>query len=128
MIYLYSFLFAGVVCLISELLMDNTKLTPGHVTALFVSIGAFLDIFGIYDYFIEIFGGGALVPITSFGHSLIHGALEKALTNGPMGLAMGMFSLTSVGIIAAIIIPTIILVPPFFLKDISDDISAVHIP
>ena len=104
MIYLYSFIFCGLICVIGQIILDNTKLTPGHVTALFVSIGAFLDIFGIYDYFIEIFGGGALVPITSFGHSLIHGALEKALTNSPMGLAMGMFSLTSVGIIAAIII------------------------
>ena len=104
MTYVYAFLFCGLVCLIAQIILDNTKLTPGHVTSMFVVIGAALDIFGIYDYFIEIFGGGALVPITSFGHSLIHGALEKALTNGPMGLAMGMFSLTSVGIIAAIII------------------------
>ena len=71
MIYLYSFIFCGLICVIGQIILDNTKQTPGHVTALFVSIGAFLDIFGIYDYFIEIFGGGALVPITSFGHSLI---------------------------------------------------------
>ena len=102
--YLYAFLFCGTVCMISQLILDNTKLTPGHVTSLFVVIGAFLDIFGIYDCFIDIFGGGALVPITSFGHSLIHGALEKALSSGVMGLAMGMFSLTSAGIISAIVI------------------------
>jgi len=104
MIYLYSFLFAGFVCLIGQIILDNTKLTPGHVTSLFVIIGAFLDTFGIYDSLIDIFGGGALVPITSFGHSLIHGALDGALNHGAMGLAMGMFSLTSVGIISAIII------------------------
>lgn len=103
MIYLYSFIFCGFICLIGQLILDNTKLTPGHVTALFVIIGAFLDIFGIYDTFIDIFGGGALVPITSFGHSLIHGALNSALDNGIMGLSIGMFSLTSAGIIAAIV-------------------------
>ena len=104
MIYIYSFLFSGIICVIGQIILDNTKLTPGHVTSLFVVIGAFLDIFGIYDCFIDIFGGGALVPITSFGHSLIHGALEKALSSGVMGLAMGMFSLTSAGIISAIVI------------------------
>lgn len=104
MIYIYSFLFCGLVCVIGQIIIDNTKLTPGHVTALFVIIGAFLDIFGIYDLFIEWCGGGALVPITSFGHSLIHGALEEALNHNIMGLAMGMFSLTSVGIISAIVI------------------------
>ena len=104
MIYLYSFIFAGFVCMIGQIILNNSKLTPGHVTALFVVIGAFLDTFGIYDKLISIFGGGALVPITSFGHSLIHGALEEALNHGVMGLFMGMFSLTSVGIISAIII------------------------
>ena len=103
MIYLYSFIFCGFICLIGQLILDNTKLTPGHVTALFVIIGAFLDILGIYDKCIEIFGGGALVPITSFGHSLIHGALDSALINGIMGLSIGMFSLTSAGIISAIV-------------------------
>ncbi len=103
MIYLYSFVFCGFVCLIGQLILDNTKLTPGHVTSLFVIIGAFLDIFGIYDTIIEIFGGGALVPITSFGHSLIHGALSSALTDGVVGLAIGMFNLTSAGIISAIV-------------------------
>lgn len=103
MIYLYSFIFCGFICLIGQLILDNTKLTPGHVTALFVIIGAFLDILGIYDKCIEIFGGGALVPITSFGHSLIHGALDSALANGIMGLSIGMFSLTSAGIISAIV-------------------------
>ena len=104
MTYITSFIFVGILSLIAQLILDNTKLSAGHITSLFVVAGAFLDIFDIYDKIITVVGGGALVPITSFGHSLIHGALEKALTNGPMGLAMGMFSLTSVGIIAAIII------------------------
>ena len=49
MAYVYAFLFCGIVCLISQIILDNTKLTPGHVTSIFVVVGAFLDIFGIYD-------------------------------------------------------------------------------
>src|SRR5574344_2772707 len=104
MIYLYSFLFCGFVCLVGQIILDNTKLTPGHVTSMFVVIGAFLDIFSIYDKIVLYVGGGALVPITSFGHLLIHGALERAQDFGFVGLAMGMFDLTSSGIISAIVI------------------------
>ena len=84
MIYLHAFIFCGIVCLIGQLIIDNTKLTAGHVTTLFVVIGAFLDIF-------------------SFGHSLIHGALVKANEFGLIGLAMGMFDLTAPGIISSIV-------------------------
>lgn len=103
MIYIYSFLFAGTVCLIGQLILDNTKLTAGHITSLFVVIGAALDTFSIYDKIITYVGGGALVPITSFGHLLIHGALEKAAELGIIGLLMGMFDLTASGITSAII-------------------------
>lgn len=103
MIYVNAFLFAGFVCLIGQMILDNTKLTPGHVTTLFVVLGTFLDMFGLYDRIILWAGGGALVPITSFGHLLIHGALASASDVGFMGLAMGMFDLTSTGIIAAIV-------------------------
>ena len=103
MIFLYSFLFCGFVCLIGQIILDNTKLTPGHVTSMFVVIGAFLDTFGLYDKFITFFGAGALVPITSFGHSLIHGALKEAHETGVFGILTGMFSLTSSGIVAAIV-------------------------
>ena len=103
MIFLYSFLFCGFVCLIGQIILDNTKLTPGHVTSMFVVLGAFLDSFGLYDKFIKWFGAGSLIPITSFGHSLIHGALLAAKEKGLLGLLGGMFSLTSSGIVAAIV-------------------------
>ncbi len=103
MIWVYSFLFCGSICLLAQIILDNTKLTPGHVTTIFVVVGTFLDIFSLYDKIILRVGGGALVPITSFGHLLIHGALAKANNHGHMGLVMGMFDLTSAGIISAII-------------------------
>ena len=103
MIYIYSFLFTGLVCLIGQIILDNTKLTPWHVTTLFVILGAFLDTFNIYDKIILWAGGGALVPITSFGHLLIHGAMAGAYDYGIMGLFMGIFDLTASGIASAII-------------------------
>ena len=104
MTYLYSFLFCGLICLIGQIILDNTKLTPGHITSLFVVIGSFLDIFNIYDKIVEFVGGGALVPITSFGHLLIHGAMAKASSVGFIGIAMGMFDFTASGITSAIFI------------------------
>lgn len=103
MIFIYAFLFCGLVCMTSQLILDNTKLTPGHVTSLFVVIGAFLDIFGIYDKIVLYCGAGALVPITSFGHLLVHGAMDIAGELGPLGLAFGIFNLTSAGISVAIV-------------------------
>lgn len=103
MIYFNAFIFCGLVCLLGQLILDNTKLTPGHITTIFVVVGAFLDIFGIYDKFILWAGGGACVPITSFGHLLIHGAMASASDYGIMGLMMGIFDLTASGISAAII-------------------------
>ncbi len=108
-IYLYSFLFAGFVSLVGQIILDNTKLSAGHITSIFVVLGAFLDCFSFYDKIILYVGGGALVPITSFGHSLIHGALAKANEMGFMGLMMGMFDLTASGITAAILFSFLLL-------------------
>ena len=55
--------------MISQIVLDNSKLTPGYITAMLVVFGAFLDTFSIYDKIIELVGGGAMLPITSFGHS-----------------------------------------------------------
>ena len=103
MLLLNSFLFCGFVCMISQIILDNTKLTPGHITSILVVVGAALDSFSIYDLIIKYVGGGALLPITSFGHSLIHGALDATNSNGVVGLLMGMFDLTATGITTAII-------------------------
>ena len=103
MIFLYSFLFAGIVCVIGQILLDVFKLKPGEVTSLFVVIGAFLDIFNIYDFFVAKCGPGAMVVITSFGHSLIHGALSDIESKGIIGLFTGMFSLTTAGIVSTIL-------------------------
>lgn len=98
MLLIKSFLFCGLVCLCSQLVLDNTKLTPGHITSILVVLGSFLDCFNIYDKIIEKVGGAALIPITSFGHSLVHGSLLKANSQGIVGIFSGMFDLTATGI------------------------------
>ena len=62
MIYVYSFIFCGLICLIGQIILDNTKLSAGHITSIFVVVGAFLDSFSLYDKIISVVGGGALVP------------------------------------------------------------------
>ena len=103
MSYLLSFLVCGGICLIGQLLYDNTKLTPGHITSLFVILGAILDTFGIYDKLIEVSKVGASLPITSFGHSLMHAASDSMYEKGLIGVAAGLFNMTSVGITSAIL-------------------------
>ena len=106
--YLLSFLFCGGICVIAQIIYDRTLFTPGHITSLFVVIGACLDLFHIYDKLIEIFKAGALIPITSFGHSLMHGALKATQDYGIFGIFLGMFDKTAAGISAAIVFSFII--------------------
>lgn len=104
MSYLMAFLGAGAVCVLGQLIYDHSKWSPGHITSLFVVIGAALDTFGIYDKFIDLCDMGASIIIPSFGHSLIHGALAKAASDGMFGILLGMFDLTASGISAAVFI------------------------
>jgi stage V sporulation protein AE len=101
--YLLAFLVGGAICTIGQLLLDVFKLTPAHVMSTFVVSGAVLDGFGLYDKLIDFAGAGATVPITSFGHSLLHGAMAQAEEHGFIGIGIGIFELTSAGISAAIL-------------------------
>lgn len=86
MIYFNAFIFCGAVCLIAELIYLLTKLSIGHITTLFVIIGAILGGIGVYDILIDTFGGGATVLITNFGNLLVKGGLEGAKSNGFFGI------------------------------------------
>ena len=101
--FLFAFLFGGLVCAIGQLMMDGWKLTPGHMLSILVVSGAVIDGLGLYEPFIDLAGAGATIPITSFGNSLVHGALVEAEKHGWVGVITGMFEVTSSGISAAII-------------------------
>lgn len=98
-----SFVVVGLICMIASLIYDLTKLTPGHITSLFVVIGAILSIFGLYDQMISMFGYGLALPITSFGNSLVNGAYQGFQEHGLYGLLSGMFLTTSAGISGVIV-------------------------
>jgi len=101
--YFWAFVVGGIICVIGQLLFDVAKLTPGHTLSALVVAGAILDGFGLYEPLINFAGAGATIPITSFGNSLVHGALQEAQLHGLVGVLTGMFEVTSSGISAAII-------------------------
>ena len=103
MIYIFSFLLVGFVSMIGQLILDNTKLTPGHITSLFVCLGALLAFFGLYDKLISFSKIGSSVPITSFGNLLYLAAYEGYKTNGILGIFSNMLVTTSTGISSSII-------------------------
>lgn len=99
----YSFLFCGFVCLIGQIILDNSKLTPGHITSMFVVIGAFLGMCGLYDKIIDVVGAGGNIPITSFGNTLFNGAYTGFKSGKIIGMFEGILSNVSLGITSAII-------------------------
>lgn len=108
MIFFYAFLVGGLICAIGQIIQDYFKLTPGHITGYFVIAGVFLDFFGFYDWLIKVAGAGALLPITSFGHSLVHAAFEGAQEKGLVGIFTNMFDKTAPGITLAILLSVVI--------------------
>ena len=104
MIFLYAFLIGGLICLLAQVVLDLFNLTPGIITAIFVMLGAVLEFYDIYDWLIKFSGAGALLPITSFGHSLADGAYNKAVETNYLGVFTGMFSNVSAGITFAIVL------------------------
>ncbi|MDE7106159.1 MAG: SpoVA/SpoVAEb family sporulation membrane protein [Anaeroplasmataceae bacterium] len=98
MIYFYAFLIGGAICSLAELIKDTFKLTVGHMTVLFVCLGTLMDYGGFYDRLLNLAGAGAALPITNFGHSLVHACLEKAQEVGYIGIFTGIYGKTSAGI------------------------------
>jgi stage V sporulation protein AE len=101
--FIFAFLVGGTICVIGQILMDVFKLTPAHTMCTLVVVGAILGGFNLYEPLIRFAGAGASVPISSFGNSLVKGALLEAQRDGIIGVITGIFEVTSAGISAAII-------------------------
>ena len=101
--YFWAFVIGGGICLIGQLLISLTKLTPARILVLFVTLGVFLSALGLYRPLVELAGAGATVPLTGFGHTLGQGAIEGAMEDGIMGAFTGGFKAASGGIAAAIL-------------------------
>ncbi len=101
--YVYVFITGGIICVIGQLLMDGTKLTPAHVLVLFVTLGAVLTGLGIYEPIVDFGKSGATVPLPGFGYSLAKGAIEGVKSDGLLGAFSGGIEATAPGVAAAVV-------------------------
>ncbi len=101
--YLVSFVIGGAVCAVVQILLDRTKMMPGRVMVLLVCTGAVLGFAGFYEPFKEFAKSGASVPLLGFGNTLWKGVKEAVDESGFIGIFMGGFKASAVGISAALI-------------------------
>lgn len=99
---LRCFITGGIICIIGQILIDKTKLTPARILVTFVTAGAILGGLGIYKYLIDFAGCGATVPLTGFGANLAKGAIEAVKESGLIGAFIGGVKASAGGIAAAI--------------------------
>ncbi len=99
---LKAFIVGGALCIIAQILIDKTKLTPARILVGYVTIGAILGGLGWYKYLIDFAGCGATVPLTGFGSLLSKGAISEVQSNGLIGAFTGGIKAASGGIAAAI--------------------------
>ena len=100
--YIKAFLVGGLFCLIGQILIDKTKLTPARILVSYVVIGVILGAVGIYEPIAEFAGAGASVPLTGFGYTLSKGVREAVDSDGFLGIFTGGLKSCAGGITAAI--------------------------
>ncbi len=101
--YIKAFLVGGALCLIGQILIDKTKLTPARILVSYVVIGVFLGAIGVYEPLVEFAGAGASVPLTGFGNTLAKGVREAVDEKGFLGIFLGGLKASAGGITAAIL-------------------------
>ena len=101
--YIKAFLFGGLLCVIGQILIDKTKLTPARILVSYVVIGVFLGGIGVYKPFADFAGAGATVPLTGFGNCLASGVKEAVDKDGFIGIFTGGLQASAGGITAAIV-------------------------
>ena len=101
--YIKAFLVGGTLCLIGQILIDKTKLTPARILVSYVVIGVFLGAIGVYKPFAEFAGAGATVPLTGFGYNLAKGVKEAVQEDGFIGIFTGGLKACAGGITAAVV-------------------------
>lgn len=100
--YIKAFLVGGAFCLVGQLLIDKTKLTPARILVGFVVTGVLLSALGLYQPIVDFAGAGATVPLTGFGHTIAKGVRQAVEKDGILGIFTGGLGSTAGGITAAI--------------------------
>lgn len=103
MIFLKAFIVGGLICVLGQLLIDLTKLTPAKILVMFVCLGVVLGGFGIYQHLIDFAGAGATVPLTGFGAALAKGVKEAVQKDGFLGVVTGGLQACAAGVTVAIL-------------------------
>lgn len=101
--YLYAFLVGGALCLIGQVLIDRTSLTPARILTGFVVAGVILSALGLYEPLSQFAGAGASVPLSGFGHLMAQGVREAIDRDGAVGILTGALTASAAGIAAAIV-------------------------
>ncbi len=101
--YVKAFLVGGTLCLIGQILIDKTKLTPARILVSYVVIGVVLGAIGLYQPLVDFAGAGATVPLTGFGNNLVKGVREAIAQDGFLGIFTGGLKAAAGGITAAIV-------------------------
>jgi len=101
--YLWAFLVGGLICVLGQILIDKTKLTPARILVGFVCAGVVLGALGIYEKLIDFAGAGATLPISGFGALLAKGTREAVDRDGLLGAFTGPLTAGSAGIMAAVL-------------------------
>lgn len=101
--FVKAFLVGGAICAIAQILMDKTKMLPGRIMVLLVCTGAVLGALDLYEGFADWAGAGATVPLLGFGYNLWNGVKEAIDKDGFLGIFMGGFTASAVGISAALV-------------------------
>lgn len=101
--YLWAFVVGGAICVVGQLLIDLTKLTPARILVIYVVGGVVLSALGWYDPLAEFAGCGATVPLIGFGHLLAQGVVEAVEQGGLLGALTGGFSAAAGGIAASLV-------------------------
>ena len=100
--YIWAFIIGGLFCVIAQVLIDRTSLTPARILVSYVVAGVILTALGLYEPLVKFAGCGATVPLTGFGYTLANGVKESVMKEGIMGVLKGGLTATSAGICAAL--------------------------
>lgn len=103
MMFVKAFIVGGLICVIGQLLIDYTKMTPARILVLFVCVGVLLGGLGIYQQLIDFAGAGATVPLTGFGAALAKGVKEAIQKDGFLGVITGGFQACAAGVTVAML-------------------------
>lgn len=100
---LKAFVVGGLICVVGQILIDKTKLTPARILVTFVVLGIILSTFGWYQPLVDFAGAGATVPLTGFGHVLAKGVKKAVAEDGLLGILTGGLTSSAGGITASIV-------------------------